>query len=450
VLHEGRLITLFSASDYCGTQHNKGAYISMNSQLKPEIQQFYARAMDEIEDFLGKADPHRRRSTRFLNKAQSSKINKEINDKLEKEILQMIRERICDLKPSLYWFFTNNDKEKLGTVTRVQWVEAMRTLTELDLPFFAYQPKLAALNADGNINYATFLERYTIKMLDPAISQWQSLLIQKICKRVYEVFGAGSSSQAFELMDADNDGDIDYHEFRAALVSLDLGLSEMQIYELMRSADTDNDSKINYEEFKGRFDLVFTQMNEKEELGAWEKETINKIGAALHKPRSLLGEAFKKCQKDGNGALSLDKFCKMLLGAKLECLSTMEEAQKIAEIVDADKSGSIDPEEFAAAFKVTDTDSSWQDLILHQLGNILFQHRIQLKNAFRLIDSDGSGRITLDEFRKGLSLLNAVLEFPLTDEQIESLLLALDKNGDGVLSYEEFIKGFQVTDSNEE
>jgi Ca2+-binding EF-hand superfamily protein len=134
----------------------------------------------------------------------------------------------------------------------------------------------------------------------------------------------------------------------------------------------------------------------------------------------------------------------------LQGIKTNEDAMKIAAIVDIDKSGHIDPEEFAAAFRVTDTESSWQNLILHQLGNILFQHRIQLKNAFRLIDLDGSGQITLDEFRNGLELLNTSLEFPLTDEQVESLLLALDKNGDGVLSYEEFIAGFHVVDTKDE
>jgi Ca2+-binding EF-hand superfamily protein/diadenosine tetraphosphatase ApaH/serine/threonine PP2A family protein phosphatase len=446
VLHEGRLITLFSASCYCGTQANKGAYISMNSALKPEIQQFYAREMEEIDDFSGKSEDTRCPS-RFLKTEQSTKINKDFTNKLEQDILQTIRERICDLKTSLYWFFTNNDKEKSGTVTRIQWVEAMKTLTELDLPFFAYQPKLATLDEKGMINYAVFLERYTIKMLDPSMCQWQALLIQKICQRVYEVFGAESSSQAFQLMDSDKDGDIDYHEFRAALVNLDLGLSEMQIYELMRSADTNNDSKINFEEFKGRFDVVFVQMNEAEDLGEWEKERMIQIGAALGQRGSKLAAAFKTAAKDAQNALTLEQFSLTLLEAKLEGISTKEEAMRIAGIVDHDKSGAIDPEEFASAFKVTDTDSSWQDLILHQLGNILFQHRIQLKNAFRMIDSDGSGVITLDEFRKGLSLLNAVLEFPLTDEQIESLLLALDKNGDGVLSYEEFIRGFQVVDT---
>ncbi len=44
-MHNGRLMTLFSASRYCGLQANKGAFLSMKSDLQPEIQQYYAHAM---------------------------------------------------------------------------------------------------------------------------------------------------------------------------------------------------------------------------------------------------------------------------------------------------------------------------------------------------------------------------------------------------------------------
>ena len=55
VLHDGRLITIFSASRYCGTQTNKGAFITFGHDLQPEIQQFYAHAM-ESTSFESKAD----------------------------------------------------------------------------------------------------------------------------------------------------------------------------------------------------------------------------------------------------------------------------------------------------------------------------------------------------------------------------------------------------------
>jgi hypothetical protein len=38
-------MTLFSASRYCGMQTNKGAFLSMRSDLQPEIQQYYAHSI---------------------------------------------------------------------------------------------------------------------------------------------------------------------------------------------------------------------------------------------------------------------------------------------------------------------------------------------------------------------------------------------------------------------
>ena len=38
-------MTLFSASRYCGLQANKGAFLSMRTDLQPEIQQYYAHPM---------------------------------------------------------------------------------------------------------------------------------------------------------------------------------------------------------------------------------------------------------------------------------------------------------------------------------------------------------------------------------------------------------------------
>jgi hypothetical protein len=45
LIHNGRLMTLFSASRYCGMQTNKGAFLSMRNDLQPEIQQYYAHSI---------------------------------------------------------------------------------------------------------------------------------------------------------------------------------------------------------------------------------------------------------------------------------------------------------------------------------------------------------------------------------------------------------------------
>lgn len=36
---------------------------------------------------------------------------------------------------------------------------------------------------------------------------------------------------------------------------------------------------------------------------------------------------------------------------------------------------------------------------------------------------------------------------PLTDDQIDAIMDALDEDGDGTLSYNEFLRGFSVVDT---
>ncbi|RLN88140.1 hypothetical protein BBJ28_00022065, partial [Nothophytophthora sp. Chile5] len=148
ILHGGRLITLFSASRYCGTQMNKGAFLTLGPELQPEIQQFYAHALNE-SSFTTAAPPEQ---------AQLQGV-------LEEDTLRMIAERICDHKPSLFWYFTQHDDEHDGTVSRLVWAEALRSVLQLELPFLTYQPKLAALVDENStrINYSQFLARYRIE-----------------------------------------------------------------------------------------------------------------------------------------------------------------------------------------------------------------------------------------------------------------------------------------------
>jgi len=123
--------------------------------------------------------------------------------------------------------------------------------------------------------------------------------------------------------------------------------------------------------------------------------------------------------------------------------------------VDIDGGHTIDYKEFISAFSIQDTsqrehiengDMTWQQSIVQQVANVFYQHRIHIRNAFRMFDQDNSGSINKEEFRAGLSTFNLILDSPLTEDQIEDLLKHLDKNGDGILSYKEFLEGFQVVD----
>lgn len=107
VLHGGRLITIFSASRYCGTQTNKGAFITFGADLQPEIQQFYAHSIAS-SDFGGMAEEPE------SEEVDSAEERRE--QKLEDDAVQMIIEHIVNHKADLYWYYTQQDTENSGYV----------------------------------------------------------------------------------------------------------------------------------------------------------------------------------------------------------------------------------------------------------------------------------------------------------------------------------------------
>jgi protein phosphatase len=488
ILHGGRLITLFSASRYCGTQMNKGAFLTLGPDLQPEIQQFYAHSINES-------------TFKAPEQAQMQGV-------LEEDTIRMIAERICDHKASLYWYFTQHDEEHNGTVPRLIWAEALRSVLQLDLPFLTYQPKLADLvdESAGRINYSQFLARYRIENDAMDNSGWQESIIALICKKLYRAMGAGDMEQAFKVFDADSSGFIEYDEFLSTLKRMDTGLSDQQVFALMRTADTNDDGRIDFSEFAQRFEVIFTDQGKGHDEAASaaveppptpvaldaeasaEGETLEaepiftrrvsagddqsaftpqpagnldvetmqamlQIGKALFSRRGSLQYHFYHFDKNEDGVLSRGEFQHALeqLGFSFE----PDLMDRVMAAVDSDGGHSIDYKEFVTAFSVQDLkeqaaleagDLTWQNSVLQQVSNVFYQHRIHIRGAFRMFDATNSGVISRDNFRTGLQTFNVVLNSPLSDDQIEELLSYLDKNNDGVISYKEFFDGFRVVD----
>ncbi len=251
------MITLFSASRYCGTQVNKGAFLTLDITCQPEIQQFYGAPtfeavrwelhMDhreeenhrnekqndiDLENQITAAveeDTHTHRQQRI--------IQDEMMAMLEGDVLRMVAERICDHKADLFWYFTSHEQERDGKVPRLVWADALKSVLKLELPFLLYQSKLADLEdthknaADRGgggrrnhdnlkeeqpppplglpptelesqpsiahtwINYSKFLSRYRIENPIVDASGWQESIISTICKKLYRALGAGSMEE---------------------------------------------------------------------------------------------------------------------------------------------------------------------------------------------------------------------------------------------------------------
>jgi calcium-dependent protein kinase len=60
----------------------------------------------------------------------------------------------------------------------------------------------------------------------------------------------------------------------------------------------------------------------------------------------------------------------------------------------------------------------------------------QLREAFEIFDTNGDGRLTLQELREGMKNVKGV---KVTDEDVDLVMAAVDSNHNGAIDYSEFI-----------
>ncbi len=95
---------------------------------------------------------------------------------------------------------------------------------------------------------------------------------------------------------------------------------------------------------------------------------------------------------------------------------------------DTDNSGTINYTEFLAA----------------TLEKSVYMKEENLRNAFKMFDADGSGKISVDEVKQILGAQK--YQSDIEDSAWEDLIREVDIDGDGELDFEEFLKMMKDND----
>jgi calmodulin len=144
---------------------------------------------------------------------------------------------------------------------------------------------------------------------------------------------------AFRVFDKDGDGSISFEELKEVVQKIRVGVTDLEVFEMMNEADTNKDGQIDFKEF---ITLMAKQI-----------EVIHGIGAKLLSKSSSIRRIFKTMDSNYYGYLSTAQFRAALDNPDfgLTDLSTREKDLVVAYCDGADKSdGKIDYREFFITF----------------------------------------------------------------------------------------------------
>lgn len=417
VLHGGKVVTIFSASNYSGKNNNKGAYMVFSNQkpLIPIYEQFVA----DVSEFS------------FA--------------KLEESTFRKLKQLIFTHRHKLALKLHHYDKSSSGFVSKVEWAKTMDKVMSVKLPWLALQPRLSESNSEGRINIVRFLERYRAEPQDN--EAWEQGLLDRAAKAFFE--HSGSLEAAFKVLDKNGDGKLQYPEFFKGLKSMNLGLEDETIFDLMRVLDKDEDNQLSYREFLRRFRVSFKRFAKQAKADKFLGDALFQIGTKLmleRDPRS----AFAEFDKDGNGHITTEEFAQFLATHGIHY--SPSEIDKLMKCIDSDGNGTIEVDEFVSAFSITDdTNNAWARTAVDKVCRVLMANKLYLRKAFRLFDINRDGKLDRDEFRTGLRLVNELLNSSqkLSEPEMDHLFKLVDKSASGDIDYEEFLAAFSVLDTVE-
>lgn len=226
-VHGGKVITIFSASNYYEQGSNRGAYMKIGPDMKPYFVQY-----------------------------QVSKTKKHLTLKqrvgiVEQSAVKELRERLYANKTSLMTAFLEKDKGKTGYISGSQWSSAVESVLKLDVPWNMIRHQLVNVLPDGRVDYLSCFDQYVIETR-----------LNKNGPSITETLYRNRSNleTIFRLMDKDNSGVVSMDEFEECCRLLNEHTNSNipldSIEDLAKSIDMDKDGNIDFNEFLEAFRLV--------------------------------------------------------------------------------------------------------------------------------------------------------------------------------------------------
>eukprot|EP01012_Entosiphon_sulcatum_P056417 TRINITY_DN8007_c0_g1_i1.p1 TRINITY_DN8007_c0_g1~~TRINITY_DN8007_c0_g1_i1.p1 ORF type:complete len:1333 (-),score=361.12 TRINITY_DN8007_c0_g1_i1:6-4004(-) len=155
----------------------------------------------------------------------------------------------------------------------------------------------------------------------------------------------------FDKYDADGSGKLDMPEFVAGMKDLGVSQNEDVLEALFNRYDQDGSGSIDYDEFRNLQPAELVRQDEVERLQAGLREVVRQKKGVL-----ALRKLFERYDADKSGSLDVEEFAATLQDLGLGKGSTMADFRAVFKKFDADGSGSIEFMEFIEGVKNSSVD----------------------------------------------------------------------------------------------
>ncbi|NXD70177.1 PPE1 phosphatase, partial [Eolophus roseicapillus] len=227
ISHNGKVITIFSASNYYEEGSNRGAYIKLNPDLIPRFVQY------QVSEHTQRQNLHDRVGT------------------IESSALKSLREQIYAYKPELTSAFAQYDLNGTGRISVHDWAAAMESVLQLGLPWRMLRSQLVQMTPDGEVDFMSCF--YDLKISQP-VKEVQPALVETLCRYRKDL------EIIFNIIDKDHSGLISLEEFRHTwelfTSHLGIGVTDESLDKLVLCIDYNKDGYIDFNEFLEAFHVV--------------------------------------------------------------------------------------------------------------------------------------------------------------------------------------------------
>ncbi|CAE8633732.1 unnamed protein product, partial [Polarella glacialis] len=504
-MHDNRLVTVFSASNYCGTTGNQGAVLLFHEargklgfdvarHFAPELNsgEFIALSRDAETRFGALQQQDTTAAQQLLQSPRQEQqqqraaelaavqrvVQKDPEQRLlQGDLLRQVAQLVVEHKSALWSFLFSHDASKSGFVDIRIWRDGCSAVLG-DLPWQHLQQLLGVeVPGSGLVDYIAFLQRFRVGLVGDEVSDaWAEELIARVFRRL--LCSDWPLHDLLQHFDRDGNGTVTVPELREAFVELDAGLTGTQAASLMRTISahaSDSSARqqaggIDIASFLSLFDMAYRPLAAAPDLPipGWVTASLRALGHVIWSVspnNDAVGNVedhavafFQSADLDGDGLLSPTELALALqqaaAAAGLDLGLSEKEMLELARWVDTSREGQINYLEFIAGFMPEGllSGGSFHADLMESICTTIWSNKPALLRACLCFDPDHTGKIGRDELAAALHALSSAADESvgqlLTDEQIEVLLDHTRFNAKtGQVRYRRFLDSFQVFDT---